>query len=169
MTLTACVHVALVAALLAVGFPLGGTGVSPVPDDAPKIDFDRDVKPIFVKRCMSCHGPEKPKNGLRLDRKADAMAVIVSGKPADSLLFQLVTGQDKDRPMPPKGPLPAAEIATLKAWIDQGAKWPDDGSTDANPADWWSLKPLHRPAVPDIRKPKVETRNHVDRFVLAEL
>src|SRR5262245_6467681 len=109
MTVPVCVHGVLAAAILAVPAPLGDTGVSPVQDA--KIDFDRDVKPILAKRCASCHGVEKPKNGLRLDRKADALNVIVPGKPAESLLFQLVTGQDKDRPMPPKGRLPDAEIA----------------------------------------------------------
>jgi len=111
------------------------------------VDFDRDVKPIFAKHCISCHGPKQQKNGLRLDRKADAKSAFVPGRAAESLLFQLVTGQDKDRPMPPKGKLSAAEIETLKEWIDRGAKWPDDeGFTAAT--DWWSLKPLQKSALP---------------------
>ena len=36
------------------------------------VDYVRDVKPIFAKHCVSCHGTEKQKGGLRLDRKADA-------------------------------------------------------------------------------------------------
>src|SRR6185312_14884912 len=36
-------------------------------------DFNRDIKPILAERCYSCHGAEKHKSGLRLDRKADAM------------------------------------------------------------------------------------------------
>jgi mono/diheme cytochrome c family protein len=159
----------LVAALLAVPVSLGGTGATPAPDEPPQaVDFDRDVKPIFAKHCVSCHGPEKSKNGLRLDRKADAASALVPGKPADSLLFQLVTGQDKDRPMPPKGPLSTAEIATLKAWIEQGAKWPDDGSV-ANPADWWSFKPLKKPAVPKLSTQHSVLSNPVDAFILAKL
>jgi mono/diheme cytochrome c family protein len=139
----------------------GGTGETPVPPEKRAVDFDRDVRPIFAKHCVSCHGPEKQKNGLRLDRKAGAMAVIVPGKSDESLLYQLVTGKDRDRPMPPKGPLAATEIATLRAWIDSGGAWPDDGST-AKAADWWSFRPLKRPAAP-------EGANPVDHFVRATL
>jgi cytochrome c553 len=120
------------------------------------IDFDRDVKPIFARHCVSCHGPDKQKNGLRLDRKADAASSLVAGKSADSLLFQLVTGQDKDRPMPPKGRLSDTEIATLKAWIDEGARWPEDGS--GAHTDWWSFRPLKKPAVPAGANP-------IDHFI----
>src|SRR5262245_44670916 len=84
MTRSACVHAALVAALLAM--PCAPLASAPR-DDAPRpIDFDRDVKPIFAKHCVTCHGPVKPKNGLRLDRKAEAGSVIVPGKSAESLL-----------------------------------------------------------------------------------
>ena len=139
-------------------FVLPVTTAALVHTEPPKaVDFDRDVKTIFAKHCVSCHGPVKPKNGLRLDRKADAMAVIVPGKPADSLLFQLLTGRDKDRPMPPKGPLPAEEVATLRAWIEEGAKWPDAGST-TDPADWWSFRPLKKPVVPETPNTKHQTR-----------
>src|SRR5436190_703080 len=165
-------HVTLVAVLLA--FPTNSRSADPPPKP---VDFDRDVKPVFAKHCYSCHGPDKQKHGLRLDRKADALAggdngtVIVPGKSADSLLVQLVSGQDKDRPMPPKPkePLAAADIATLKAWIDQGAKWPDDGSTAANPAGWWSLRPVRRPAVPKVPSSEFRVPNEIDAFVLAKL
>ena len=102
----------------------------PPPADR-RIDFDRDVRPILVKHCHGCHGPDKQKSGLRLDRKTDAVkggddgVVIVPGKSAESLIVQLVAGLDKDRVMPPKGErLTAAQIGILRAWIDQGADWP---------------------------------------------
>ncbi|AMV28311.1 Planctomycete cytochrome C [Gemmata sp. SH-PL17] len=157
------VHFALMAALLVV--PTGTFAVEP-----PKpVDFERDVKPIFAKHCVSCHGAEKSKGGLRLDRKADALQggdsgkAIAPGKSANSLLIELVTSDAADRRMPPKKPqLTAAEIATLKRWIDGGAKWPDDGSATANPADWWSFKPLKKSAVPGDANP-------IDHFVRAKL
>ena len=169
MTFSAsAVHAALV--IVVFGLLLSDIRDLPSREDAPKpIEFDRDVRPIFSKHCVSCHGPVKPKNGLRLDRKADAASALVPGKSAESLLFQLVTGQDKDRPMPPKGGLSATEIATLKAWIDQGARWPDDGTAAQNVSDWWSFKPLRKPVVPQIRNSKHEIRNEIDRFVLAKL
>jgi mono/diheme cytochrome c family protein len=139
------------------------------------VDFDRDVKPIFAKHCAACHGAGKQKGGLRLDRRADALtggdsgAAIAPGKPADSPLLKRVTSADPAERMPPKGdPLSPAQVATLRAWIEQGAKWPDDGSS-RNPADWWSLKPVRRPAVPEVRNPKFEIRNEIDRFILAKL
>src|SRR5688500_4329012 len=73
------------------------------------VDFDRDVRPLFVKHCYSCHGPDKQRGGVRLDRKADALqggdngAVIVPGKGADSPLVRLTAGLEADRVMPPKG------------------------------------------------------------------
>src|SRR5688500_13482445 len=72
------------------------------------VDYERDVRPLFVKHCYSCHGPDKQRAGLRLDRKADALrggddgAVIVPGKGADSPLVRLTAGLDADRVMPPK-------------------------------------------------------------------
>ena len=124
-------------------------------DPPPKaVDFERDVKPIFAKHCVSCHGAEKAKSGLRLDQRTAALAggdggkVIVPGKSADSTLIKLVLHDDADVRMPPKKPrLAPAEIATLQAWIDQGAQGPDD-AVKANPADWWSFKPLQPSVVP---------------------
>src|SRR5262245_29869795 len=72
-------------------------------------DFNRDIKPIFSKHCYSCHGAEKHKAGLRLDRKADAMqggdsgVAIVPNKSTDSLLFKNISGANPDSIMPPKG------------------------------------------------------------------
>jgi hypothetical protein len=140
------------------------------------IDFDRDVKPIFAKHCYSCHGPDKQRYGLRLDRKADALKggdsgpAVVAGKSGESLLLHLVSGKDTDRVMPPKGdPLTVDQIATLKAWIDQGAKWPDDDSATTNPVDWWSLRPVQTPAVPQVHNPEFRVRNPIDAFVLAKV
>lgn len=175
MTVPASIIPALLFATLFALSESAGTA-PPEPDDAAKpIDFTRDVKPIFTRHCISCHGPDRQKNGLRLDRRVDALRggdggrIIVPGQSGKSLLFQLVSGEDKDRPMPPKGTLAATEIAALKAWIDQGAKWPDDGSADTNAADLWSFKPIQRPAAPQTRNTKSEIRNDIDRFILAKL
>lgn len=162
MSLPPSAFPAVFAALVLSAMGPGPAGTSDAPPEPRAVDFDRDVKPIFARHCVSCHGPDKQKNGLRLDRKADAASALVAGKSADSLLFQLVTGQDKDRPMPPKGRLSDAEIAALKAWIDQGARWPEDGSAAADPADWWSFKPLKPPPVP-------ASANPIDHFIRKSL
>ena len=135
-------------------------------------DFVRDVRPIFEAHCIKCHGPEKQKSSYRLDVKAIALnggdsgtPNIVPGLGATSPLVKFIAGEVEDMRMPPKGEaLAPAEIATLKAWIDSGAAWPDSASAAvADPLDWWSLKPLAAVTPP----PGVE--NPVDAFVRAKL
>src|SRR6185369_13161167 len=95
---------------------------------AAPVDFVRDVRPIFVKHCYSCHGPEKHKSSLRLDIKSQAFQggesygpSIIPGKSNDSPLIQFVRGDDKDMLMPPEGErLSAAEVQTLTKWIEEG-------------------------------------------------
>src|SRR6185436_12464571 len=113
------------------------------------IDFARDVRPFFHERCVACHGPEKQKSGYRLDTRDAALkggdsgdAAIIPGKSADSPLIQFVAGLDADKLMPPKKSdkprLSPEEIGVLRAWIDQGAVWPEDASTaKRDPLDWW--------------------------------
>ena len=127
------------------------------------VDFRRDVRPLFQERCIGCHGPEKQKSGYRLDTREAAVkggdagdAAILVGKSADSPLIHFVAGLDADKLMPPKKSdkprLSADEIGVLRAWIDHGAVWPEDPSAaKREPLDWWSLKPMTRPAVPEVK------------------
>lgn len=96
---------------------------------------------------------------------------IRPGKSAESPLIQFVAGIDPDLKMPPKGDrLTAEQIGILRAWIDQGAPWPDGAIAGRkDPRDWWSFKPIATPAVPDIRNPKFKIRNPIDAFVTAKL
>jgi cytochrome c553 len=163
----------MLALVVLLAVPARNPGVD-TPGSPRRVEFDRDVRPILAKHCFACHGPDKQRGGLRLDRKADALKggdigpVIVPGKAAESLLVRLAAGADPDRLMPPKGErLTAEQLATLRAWIDQGADWPGATDTD-NPLDWWSLKPLAKPAVPPVPAGWA-VRNPVDHFVLAKL
>jgi hypothetical protein len=146
-------------------------GAAPAVAADQPIDFDKDVRPIVMKHCGACHGSDKQRGGLRLDRKMDALRggdtgpAIVPKKAAESLLIRRVTETDPDKRMPPKGdPLTASEIATLRAWIDQGARGLEDGSSATSPVDWWSLKPLTKPVVPGSGQ-----RNPIDAFIRAKL
>ncbi len=119
------------------------------------VDFVRDIQPLFADHCIKCHGPEKQKGGLRLDGKAAAMKggdegkTFVPGKSAESLMIHLVAGLDEEKVMPPKGErLTAAQIGLLRAWIDQGANWPDDGKVARS--EHWSLQTLRRAEGGDI-------------------
>jgi cytochrome c553 len=91
--------------------------------------FEKKVRPVILAKCISCHGPEKSKGGLRLDAAGIAKGgqsgpVLVAGKPDESLLLEVVrqTGFIK---MPPKGKLKDEEIADLAAWVKAGAVWPN--------------------------------------------
>jgi mono/diheme cytochrome c family protein len=113
------------------------------------LDFIREVRPIFANHCFKCHGPEKQKGGLRLDTKAAALKggddgkVIVPGRSAESRLVRLVAGLEADKIMPPKGErLTTEEVGVLRAWIDQGAAWPDDAKLARVRSEHWSLQPL---------------------------
>jgi mono/diheme cytochrome c family protein len=136
-------------------------------------DFTTDVKPIFAKSCVSCHGPDKQKGGLRLDRRADALRggdsgpAIVPKNSNASILLQRVGSADPDHVMPPNGKtLTNAEIEQLRRWIEAGASWPDDGSSASHPRDWWSLKPLSKPPLP--RRPDGPA-HPIDAFIRAKL
>jgi len=138
-----------------------------------KVDFDRDIKPIFASRCYECHGEKKQKSGIRFDRKNslfeggdEGKPLVVAGKSSDSILVQRVTTQDEDEVMPPKGErLTAEQIALLRAWIDGGASWPDD---KAGGKKHWAYEKPVRPPLPKVTD-SAWPRNSVDYFVLERL
>jgi hypothetical protein len=144
------------------------------------VDFSKDVQPIFESHCYRCHGTEKQKSGFRLDRKSDALrggeqgVDIIPGNSIRSPLIHYVAGlvDDMRMPPPPSGvkSLSPDEVALLRAWIDQGAKWPAPLASEASAskADFWSFKTPGRPTVPQ----PLDTswaRNQVDLFILARL
>jgi mono/diheme cytochrome c family protein len=102
---------------------------------------------VLSKHCVRCHGAEKQRGGLRLDQASTATTngnsgkAIVQYESAKSLLIELVQHTDAEQRMPPGGTaLGKDDIATLKAWIDSGAKF--NKADDAKPGDWWSFQPL---------------------------
>ena len=105
-----------------------------------EVDFESEVAPILTQQCVDCHGPNLQMAELRLDRRQFVLGddvnpdLIKAGKSAESLLIQRLVDAKLGILMPPSFPffpgekagLAESQIATLKAWIDQGAKWPDD-------------------------------------------
>lgn len=96
-------------------------------------DFQKEVVPILQMKCVECHGADKQKGKLRLDSLEAALkggkggAAVKAGAAADSELFKRVSlpKEDDDR-MPSEGdPLTPEQIAILKDWINDGAKWPE--------------------------------------------
>lgn len=100
-------------------------------------DFGRDVQPILKEHCIGCHGPSQQMNGLRLDQRSSAIKVgtrrVVPGSSANSFVYLKLVGSEYGIQMPPTGPLRPEQINMIKAWIDQGAEWPDDLAGDAPP------------------------------------
>src|SRR6266511_4422057 len=92
-----------------------------------RVDFGRDVQPILRQQCYGCHGPSQQMNGFRLDRRKDAMrggtvnpGIIRPGNADASFLMARITGALAGPQMPPTGALKPEQIATIKAWMDQG-------------------------------------------------
>ena len=140
------------------------------------VDFARDIQPLFAERCYGCHGPKKQEAQFRLDMKESALKggdlgpAIVPGHSADSLLIQAVSGLKADLVMPRRGErLTTQQIGLLRAWIDQGAIWPENISSAADDGrNHWAFKAPIRPALP-VTKHKKWARNPIDTFVLARL
>src|SRR5688572_6460422 len=103
--------------------------------------FRDKVHPLLESRCISCHGPDKVKGGLRMDSReallkgGDAGPSIVPGKPSESLILQAVLHTKKDLEMPPKEKLSATDIAVLERWISDGAPWPEKNAAPIVAAD----------------------------------
>ena len=135
-----------------------------------RIDFVKDVQPIFNKSCIMCHGPNTQMAGLRLDAKQSVLAkVVVPGKSTESALYKRVAGIGDAARMPMGGRLADDQIVTLKAWIDQGAEWPDSvGATVTAAKTHWAFVPPERPALPTVQN-AAWVRTPIDRFILARL
>jgi hypothetical protein len=93
--------------------------------------FIEVIQPILMQRCSSCHGPEKQKEGLRLDslealqKGGHSGPVFVAGNPGASLMIKrMLLPPDQEEHMPPEGkPQPTpAELTTLQWWIECGAR-----------------------------------------------
>ncbi len=139
--------------------------------DEQPVEFLRDVKPILAQRCFRCHSSLKEESSLRLDSVAAILkggeigTIVVAGKSGESRLIEAVERRG-DLKMPPEGePLTAAQIATLKAWIDAGAQPPPEGA-EIKVTHWSFLKP----ARPEVPKPadSAWAANPIDAFVAAK-
>ena len=159
------------------------------PGEATGLDFfEKRIRPVLVEQCYDCHSAEKKKGGLALDHRAgweqggDSGAVIVVGKPEESLLIESLRHIDPDLKMPKKAPkLDARVIADFAQWIAMGAPDPREApvaktverqrtwaETLAERRQWWCFQPIANPPPPAVRA--TEWSAHpVDRFILAKL
>jgi mono/diheme cytochrome c family protein len=123
-----------------VGMAVAAEEIPARPGGGPKVDFARDIEPIFQTSCLRCHGPEKPKSHFRLDNRASALMGgdantndIVPGHSFQSMLIRYVAYAVEDMEMPPIGKgdrLSPHQVGLLRAWIDQGAVWSTTTASD---------------------------------------
>ncbi len=116
-----------VATVLA-GFLIASNSFGQGADSA--VDFQQQIRPLLVKHCVSCHGPEKQKGNLRLDQERYARRTGSLGLPVlgaartDSELYSRLTSQDEDYRMPRgETDLSTDEIELFGRWIDDGSPW----------------------------------------------
>jgi hypothetical protein len=171
-------HPLLAAAMTAVGM---GAETAANPDSEARAFFDAKVQPLLARRCYECHSHEKKiKGGLALDSRSgwqqggDNGPAIRPGDPDRSLLMKAVHYGDPDFAMPPKGRLPAGEIAILEEWIRSGAHDPraagsaatKQGIDLAKGRSFWAFQPIRNPAPPQIRD-TAWPRDPLDFFIRA--
>jgi mono/diheme cytochrome c family protein len=142
---------------------------------AASVDAERDIWPIFQSRCLECHGPDKQKASLRVDSReallkgGDEGPVIVPGEVMKSRLVDLVSSDDIDERMPPKGdPLTAEQVGKIREWIIAGAAWPERERGPARQKHW-AFVPVARPPVPESPESKMASSNPIDAFVASKL
>ena len=135
------------------------------------LHYNADIRPILAENCFACHGSDSAsrKAGLRLDRRADALAArdgdpaaIVPGNPSASELLKRIALPDSDpMRMPPATghkSLTLAQRQTLTRWISEGAVYEPH----------WAYIAPRRPALPAVKN-KTWAKTPIDRFVLARL
>ncbi|MCW1883549.1 PSD1 and planctomycete cytochrome C domain-containing protein [Luteolibacter flavescens] len=133
-----------------------------------EVDFARDVRPLLNAHCTSCHGGVKEAGDVSFIYREKALGkgdsgkpIIVPGDPDGSEMMARILSTDPDEvmPKPEHGPrLADTEIATLRQWIQEGAKWGEH---------WSFVPPVEH--VPPVVKDATWPRNDVDRFLLARM
>ena len=139
--------------------------------DDSAVDFESQVAPIFRAHCLNCHGGTGTEGGLdlsaaeSLQRGGDSGPAIVPGDAGAGLLIEYVSGDD---PLMPQAgaPLSSDQVERLRRWLASGAEWPAGLVIRSDPRDWWSLRPLERPAVPDVAADDAGwVLNPIDAFI----
>ena len=144
----------------------------PVVCSEAKVDFYRDIEPIFRASCYTCHGPDKQEGDLRMDSRAallkggeDGPGLVVGNGSKSAIVLRTLGEGDGARMPKKKAPVAKEEIALIRQWIDQGAPWPAGPTGDVR---HWAYVPP-KPAVPPTVSDKSWIRSPIDAFVLARL
>jgi uncharacterized protein DUF1553/uncharacterized protein DUF1549/cytochrome c len=163
--------------LLLFSSPLAGLLLSR--PQGPKVEFEKDVRPILAAHCVECHSGADPKAGLRLDRRAAAFAgssngrfrVLYPGDAEGSPLYRRLVSDDDEARMPQgRPPLPPEATETIRRWIEEGASWPPQVvvAREERGKDHWAYRQPKTLPLPTVRN-EAWVRDGIDRFVLARL
>lgn len=122
---------------------------------ADPVSFRKDIAPILLGNCLACHGPKKSEGGFRVDAFARVTSAgdsgatgIAAGKLNDSEVYLRLISQSEDERMPlDSDPLPADQIALVKRWIEEGAKY--DAEDPQAPLSSIVPPPTH-PSAPEV-------------------
>lgn len=131
-----------------------------------EISYNAEIRPIFNKKCIVCHGGVKKSGNFSLLFREEALAKAKSGKyaiipyeSANSELVKRLKIHDLEKRMPKeKEPLSSDEIDKIVKWIDQGAKWEDH---------WSYIKPDKSIKPPDVGEDWAT--NGIDNFIFEKL
>jgi mono/diheme cytochrome c family protein len=145
--------------------------------------FEMRVRPVLAKNCFTCHTAARM-GGLEMSGREALLKggksgpAIVPGDAEKSLLVQAVAQTHERLKMPPQGKLAETEIADLRAWIKDGAIWPESAPNQSAKAAeyvitpeqraYWAFQPVRKPDPPAV-KDKNWARSAIDRFILAKL
>lgn len=137
------------------------------------VSYNFDIRPILSDKCFTCHGPDgnKRKAGLRLDiadsafrplKETKGAFAFVPGKPEQSEVYKRISSTDPTYQMPiPEshlGLLSEHQIALVKKWIEQGAKYERH----------WAFTPPVKKPLPKIDD-KEWVKNQIDYFTLSKM
>lgn len=130
-----------------------------------KIDFNTQVKPIFNKKCIACHGGVKQQGNFSLLFREEALQktksgkyAIIPGNASGSELIKRIKAKDAEERMPYKHEaLSAAEISVLEKWIEQGAAW----------GTHWAYAAVQKTVVPQETNSWI--KNDIDKFIFKKL
>ena len=147
--------------------------------------FEREVRPLFAEHCYKCHSVDAKRleGGLLLDSRAgqlrggDSGPAIKPGNADASRLIQAVRYEDFE--MPPKGRLPAGDVAILTRWIEMGSPWPAEAEPVAaakrevfelekRASEFWVWQPVTAPKKPPVKN-SAWPRNEIDHHMLAAI
>jgi hypothetical protein len=154
------------AALVSGGIGLNWRALSGRAVAAQQVDFNRDIRPILNQSCASCHGGVKQLGDVSFIYREEALGngksgrpTIVPGRPNASELIARVTARDPEVRMPYHAPpLQPRQIALLKQWIKEGARW----------EEYWAFVPPKPQRLPAVKN-AVWIQQPLDRFILARL